>query len=138
MTRALFHEPSKPRGRPEVSSGTMATHVRSAFWHNDAPCDTMAHVTQRDDDASRLRAVAETCKALGMTVGALKVGDIEVRLVEPWGAIKPPEPKKPRAEDDPTISDELRKLRQASRKQFGRVLPDEKLKAMKHALLGHA
>ena len=94
----------------------------------------MAHV----DDADRFRAVAEACKAMGMHVGTLRVGDVEVRLAEPWGPPVPKAERRPRAEDDPNASDEMRELRRASRKQFGRILPDENLKAMKHALLGHA
>jgi hypothetical protein len=89
------------------------------------------------DDSERLRAVAEACRALGMTVGALKVGDIEVRLALPWGAEPKDTPRRrAKREIDSTTSPEMQALRDASMKQFGRVLPDEKLRAMKGALLG--
>lgn len=89
------------------------------------------------DDADRLKAVAEACKALGMTVGALKVGDIEVRLAQPWGVeAKPSKRAQARAEATAGLSDEDKALMEAGRKQFGRNLPLAKLKAMKGAILG--
>lgn len=75
-----------------------------------------------------------------MSVGALKVGDIEVRFAQPWGtdAPQPSKRARARAEAESTMSDDDKALVQRSREQFGRVLPLEKLRAMRGALLGHA
>lgn len=90
-------------------------------------------------DAARFREVAETIRALGMRTGLVVVGDIKVVLAEPWGA-DPPQTRD--SEQRQYVVDaskaeadaDLKELRTKSRKQFGRVLPDEQLKRMRGVL----
>ncbi len=124
----MAHVTVRQHAVPDETSGRRAPNERGG-GNTGAP---------EHNDAERFRAVAEACKAMGMHVGTLRVGDVEVRLAEPWGPPVPKAERRPRAEDDPTVSDEMRELRRRSRKQFGRVLPDQKLQAMKHVLLGQA
>ncbi len=78
------------------------------------------------DPLDLLRATMAHVKAEGGHVARIEVGELRVQFARPW-----PEPAAPErtqadavVEDDQSVTPELRRLRAASRKQFGRVLPD--------------
>jgi hypothetical protein len=88
-------------------------------------------------DIKRVLALADALRTLGMSVSAIVVGDVRVVLAEPWGGATR-EPKSPResadadqalyaqTKDDATTK-KLKRLREASKRQFGKILPDETL-----------
>lgn len=84
-------------------------------------------------DIARVRELAEALKALGMRVSALVVGDVRIVLAEPWGGERPATTRDAEQASFVTDStkateaDRLVRLRKASKKQFGRVLPDAAL-----------
>lgn len=99
----------------------------------------MSRVSGEPNEAARLQAVLDVLRSSGARVSALRVGDVQVSLAAPWPPPAPSAPPESRAgaqvvevghDKDPAREAKLQKLREASRKTFGRVLPDEHLLAM--------
>lgn len=79
-------------------------------------------------DASRVRAVAETLRDLGMQVSALIVGDVRIQLATPWGAQVQSRPEASPATAVDEGQAKLEAARKQARAEFGRVLPDDTVK----------
>ena len=83
------------------------------------------------DDVDRVRAIAELARELGMHVNAIVVGDIRLVLAAPWGPrvqSAPEDSLHPTGDESPP--DKLEEARIWARKEFGRSLPDDTVKAL--------
>ena len=77
-----------------------------------------------------LKAVLDECGKRKLTIGAISVGSIRLVLAIPLSEPMPSTPAKRLTAEE----EELLVLRKKSAATFGRVLPDEELRAMKGAL----
>lgn len=85
------------------------------------------------DELDALKAVLDLCETRKLSVGAISVGSIRLVLALPTAASAAKVDEAPAHK--PTQDEKaMAKLRIASRKTFGRVLPDEELLALEGAL----